>query len=318
MRCRFQPPRFCWILLLCLLLSACGGASGVVSQKTERDRQWLSSMQTGYGAFNQGEYLLARRLFEQALDRGRQMDRADHIADAAFNLAAAQIELGELTAANRSLLEAKNESRRRGDPLGNILLLEAITARLQADPERSQAVTNQLLQQLPESNTRLQIQAQLLSGLLACEAEDMTLAEQMLAKTAELLDNDDHPTIAAARAELQGCIKLLQNHPMEAAAAFDREIVFLQQARHYRQMVVALQKAGTAYTTAGRNQQAADRLFRAARSIFSQNRPGKAELLLEKAEAAARTAEAHLLLENIARLRKEIANRKQHPSNNHQ
>ena len=301
-------PRFCCLLLLGLLLCACAGRPAEVAQKTVRDQQWLSSMQTGRSAYDQGQFLLARRLFAQALERGRQMDRAEDITDATFNLAATQIQLGDFNAANSSLQQAKSEIRRSGDSLSEILLLEARTARLQRDEKRSRAIIEQLLQQLPATERRLRSQALLLGGLLACEAGDKSWAIQHQARAAELLANDSPPLLAASQAELQGCINLLQQQPLAAAGEFDRQTVLLQQAHQYRQMVNALRQAGIAYAAAGQNDQAAERLFRGARSAFSQKRFPEAQILLEKAESFARTADDKPTLENIARLRTELSN----------
>ncbi len=76
-------------------------------------------------------------------------------------------------------------------------------------------------------------------------------------------------------------------------------------------MVYALHKAGTAYAAAGANDQAADRQFRAARSAFSQKKFQTAQLLLDKAQAAALAADSRLLLLSIAQLRIEFAEGKQ-------
>ena len=302
--------RLCFRLLLVLLLSACAGSPAGVSQTAAQDRQWLNSMQAGRDAFDQGHYQLAERLFARALERGRQMDRASQIADAAFNLAAAQIQLGDFAAAHSALQEAKGENARQGATTSEILLLEARVARLQADRQQSRAVLEQLQRQLPESEFDLRSQALLLSGLLACEAGDLALAMQEQALAVGLLasDSDRYPLAAASRTELQGCIKLLQQQPLAAAGAFDRQSELLQQAQQYRQMVTALHRGGLAYAAAGDNQQAAERLFRAARSAFSQKRPREAHMLLEKAASAARAAEANLLLENIGRLRSDLSN----------
>lgn len=295
-----------------LLLNACGGKPAK-RQTAAHDQQWQSNMQTGLSAYEQGQYQLAGRLFEQALQRGRQMDRADDIADAAFNLAAAEIQLGNFAVAGSALQEAKNESQRRGDDLSETLLMEARLARLQTDSAKARNLTHQLLQQLPATDRRLRPQALLLSGLLACEAKDLSLAKRQLETAASQLDQYPHPAVAADRAELQGCLHLLQGHPLEAAGAFDRESSYLRQARQYRQMVNALHEAGTTYTAAGEYQLAADRLYRAARSAFSQKRLQKAQMLMEIAEENARSANSSLLLEDITRLRAEITNSKQSP-----
>lgn len=300
------------LLLLGLLLSACASRPTAEQQQAViNDQQWLSSMRSAGSAFDLGHYPLASRLYSQALERGRQTDRAADIADAAFNLAATAIVLGEYPSAEESLQEAKRETRRQGKKLHEILLLEASLARLQADAARARQIIDQLLPQLPASDRRWRPQALLLSGLLECEAGHSLPALQKLTMAAELLSAEQHPVTAAKRAELQGCIRLQQDRPHAAAEEFDRQSAYLQRAGQYRPMVSALHKAGSAYAAAGENYQAADRLYRAARSAYSQQQIQTAQLLLDKAQTAALTTESPPLLQSIERLRTEMADGEQ-------
>ncbi len=294
------------VLLVAMLLSACAGSTAVEPAQSALDRQWLVNMQAGRDAYDEGQYLLSSRLFAQALERGRLMDRAQDIADAAFNLAAAQMQLGDFAAADRSLQQARRESLPQQGPLSEILLLEARNARLMGDRGRARTVVDQLLNRLAGDEGRLLVQARLLSGLLACEAGEVARAQGEHDQASAALGDRPHAAIAAARAELQGCINLRQGRQLDAAAAFDREGDYLKQAGHYRQMVDALFRAGMAYAAADADRLAADRLYRAARSAFSQTRTAEARELSVMAEAAARDSGSQLLLENISQLQREM------------
>jgi hypothetical protein len=61
-----------------------------------------------------------------------------------------------------------------------------------------------------------------------------------------------------------------ESPPAETAAAFDRAAALLQKAKHYRDMALTLRRAGEAYREVGDTQRAADRLFRAQRSLAAQ------------------------------------------------
>ncbi len=296
-------------LLLCgaLLLSGCGGKPAGVSQAVEYDRQWQSSMKSGLSAYQQSQYRLAERLFSQAFTRARLMDRAADIATAAFNLAATQIQLGNFAEASSTLQEAKSESRRLGDDVTEILLLEARLARWQDNVARAKMLVSQLQQQFSASDQRLRPQVQLLNGLLACEAGDESLAVHSLEQVTNSISANSHPAILAGSAELQGCIALLQSQPGKAAEAFDRQTSALRQAQQYRQMVDALQQAGAAYHAAGDYQQAVDRLFRAARSALSQKRLILAQQLVEEADDAAQAETSYPVLDRLRQLKAEIA-----------
>ncbi len=291
--------------LLILLLTGCAGSSPQPAAEPI-DRQWSSGMQTGLDAYSQGQYQLAERLFNQALQRARQMDHAAQSADAAFNLAASRIQLGDFGGADSALRQAKSDTRRTADDLSEILLLEAQLARWQGADAQSARLTDELLRQLPQDEGRLRPQALLLKGQLACEAGQTRLADQQLQAATELCSKAPHPTLVASLAELRGCIAQLRANYRQAAAAYDLQTSALREARQYRQLVSALQNAGDAYQRAGNPQLAADRLYRAARSAFSQERLQLAQQLLDAAQSSARSADSATLQDDLVRLQSEI------------
>jgi hypothetical protein len=76
--------------------------------------------------------------------------------------------------------------------------------------------------------------------------------------------------LLAARERLAASIFLLERNPAEAAAAFDCAAALFQEARHYRDMALTLQRAGQAYRQAGDTRRAEDRLSRAQCSLAAQ------------------------------------------------
>lgn len=90
---------------------------------------------------------------------------------------------------------------------------------------------------------------------------------------------------------------MLENDPLYAAAAFDREADLHRAALHYTAMSDALGRAGAAYAAGGVWAVAANRFLRAGRSAPLQGADADAVYWLERAIAAARTGDVSALAE---------------------
>ncbi len=217
-------------------------------------------------AFEDGATARAIDLYGKALNRARAMDDATEIGNAAYNLALCHTILGQLDQASVSLAEAKAAVKRSGSNPADVLLLEATVAQRQGKLEQALSLADQVLSASPGENDLFQ--ATLLKGTIACQQNDPARARTALAEA------DKHhvanAALLAARERLAGNIFLLEGNPAEAAAAFDRAAALFQKAKHYRDMVLTLRRAGEAYREAGDTQRAQDRLFRAQRSLAAQ------------------------------------------------
>jgi tetratricopeptide (TPR) repeat protein len=127
-------------------------------------------------------------------------------------------------------------------------------------------LADEVLSESPDENYRFQVA--LLKGIIACEQNDLARARTALVEADK--HNVTNAPLLAARERLAGNILLLERNPAEAAAAFDRAAALFQTAKHYRDMALALQRAGEAYQEAGDRQRAEDRLSRAKRSLAAQ------------------------------------------------
>ncbi len=295
------------LLLSTLFLAACAGPAPRHQQTTTIDQQWTSTMQAGLSAFTQDRYELAAKRFQRALKRGRLMDDAQAIRDAAFNQAVCQIRLGDYKAATDLLLEAENETRRSDTDLTEIRLAQVKLLKLQNDPTRALALSKPLLNSVTTTNRDdLLYQTYLLHGLLACDAGDLFLAKGKKATARQTFANTLPPGVAANYAELLGCIAKLENKPLIAARHYDHEADYLQKSHQYYKMIAALSRAGKAYADAGQNHEAAERLFRAARSALNQKRLATAVELGQLAKKTAAAGDYPDLSRQIKNLNDEI------------
>jgi tetratricopeptide (TPR) repeat protein len=194
------------------------------------------------------------------------MDDAVEIGNVAYNLALCHVILGELDQASACLMEARAAFERGGSIPADLLVLEATVAQRQGQGEQSLALAEQVLSTSPDESHRFQ--AWLLKGVIACEHGDAVRARTALAGAEKNRITD--PTLLAAKHRLIGNILLLEENPAGAAAAFDREAASFQEARRYRDMALALLRAGQAHSAAGDTVRAADRRSRAQRSLAAQ------------------------------------------------
>jgi tetratricopeptide (TPR) repeat protein len=256
--------RRCFIAVTLLTLVGC--ATSPTSTVPPKDKELSRTSNLARAAFEEGATAKAVDLYGKALNRARAMDDAAAIGNAAYNLALCRIILGQLDQASTLLAEAKAAFERSGSNPADVLLLEATVAQRQGKLEQALSLADQVLSASPDENDLFQVA--LLKGTIACEQGDPARA-----RTA-LVGADRHHVInvplLAARERLAGSIFLLERNPAEAAAAFDRAAALFQTAKHYRDMALALQRAGKAYREAGDRQRAEDRLSRATRSLAAQ------------------------------------------------
>jgi tetratricopeptide (TPR) repeat protein len=250
------------ITLIFLTLVGCATSPTAPSKDQELSR----TSNLARAAFEDGATAKAIDLYGKALNRARAMDDATEIGNAAYNLALCHIILGQLDQASASLAEAKAAFKRSGSSPADVLLLEATVAQRQGRLQQALSLADQVLSASPGESHRFQVA--LLKGTIACEQDDPARARTTLVEADQY--HIANASLLAARERLAGNIFLLERNPAEAAVAFDRAAALFQEAKHYRDMALTLQRAGEAYREAGDTQSANDRLSRAKRSLAAQ------------------------------------------------
>lgn len=264
---------------------------------------------TARAAFTEGSLPIAVRLYQQALTRARALDTATEIGNAAYNLAACRIALGEYDGARELLDEAESELGRAKANLADVLLLEAKLAHWQGRRDATLRFAGRVLADpasTPSPAHRAEVA--LLNGHLACDDREVARAWEALAEAAQQNKAGADPALLAGTERLRGRIFLLESNAGAAAGAFEREAAFFQKAQQPREMARALMRAGEAWRDAGQPAPGAERYFRAARSFFAQGDHATAaksvELSLALAEAGFDAALAHRARQLQAELHK--------------
>lgn len=279
---------FCYLVFF-LILTAC--AAPTPHKEKTIDAEFAALMSSGRAAFDRGLIEQAATLYQQALQRARTMDNAIAIGDAAYNMAACRIRLGQLEKARSLLAEARSEILSVQGDISDIQLVEAKIARMQGNSEEALSFTEQILSLPATTITNEQrLQVYLLRGQIACDRGDAALALEELQMAETFAAGATDPALPAGLSQLAGRIHLIQEEPIMAAREFDREATLLKQAGRYAQMVRALYSAAESYMRAGKYRLAADRFFRSARSAFAQGEIGEARKIGQMALAAADTA----------------------------
>lgn len=261
--------RRCFIAVTLLTLVGC--ATSPTSTAPPKDKELSRTSDLARAAFEDGATARAIDLYRKALNRAIAMDDATEIGNAAYNLALCHIILGQLDQASAALTEAEAAFKRSGSNPADALLLEATVAQRQGNLEQALSLADQALSASPDESRRFQVA--LLKGTIACGRNDPASARTALVEADK--DHVANAALLAARERLAGNIFSLERNPAEAAAAFDRAAALFQQAKHYRDMALALQRAGEAYREAGDAQRAEDRLSRAKRSLAAQGEKAK-------------------------------------------
>ena len=285
-----------------LLVGFCG--CGSPRSAAPGDPELAAASTSARRAFDQGRVESAAQLYQHSLARARVMDDPSAIAEAAYNLAACLTEMGRFERARVQLTEAKAEARRAGGRVIDILLVEAMVARLQGQPGDARALADQVFRQRPSPTDIELLQVHILRGEIACDLGDSAAAAGELKGV-----NDATVSSLPLRARLAavlGRIHLLNRNWSGAAKEFDREADLMRRARRYRSMSSGLTGAGGAYEAAGDYREAADRRYRAARSLFGLGDTAEAAGLVGAARDAARKAGAIELERRADSLAKEI------------
>jgi len=302
MKCEVKSAKCKYFLPIACLALLTGCATNKMAKPVDPDISVIAA--AANKAFTHGQVEQAARQYVRALDRARAADSAGDICDQAYNLAACLLILGQPAQAQVLLREARTEAQRAGRRATDISLLEAKAARLAGQRDEALRLTEALLTLNPPLEPTVRIQALLIKALISCDAGQIPTVEQ---KEIRLLALDvSDPAIQAEVAQLLGCCALLDKEFTRAAAAFDREAAWLQKSGRFREMAQALARAGRSYAQAEQPLEAADRLYRSARSLFAQGDTVGALRQIEPALVAAKKCGQEVLATRIVALFEDI------------
>jgi tetratricopeptide (TPR) repeat protein len=257
-------------------------------------------------AYAHGQIPIAMQLYGRALDRARAMDDPGAIGNAEYNLAICLTATRNYPAARGMLDDAEHDLLRANADAAEVLLVQAKVARLEGKAQESALLATRVLSRRPPATSAIRLQAHLLRGLLAVDGSNTVEAEKAFREAQNLAAQVKDAQSQARVSELSGRVSALKNEPLQAALAFDREASLLRDARIFVDVPAALERAGHAYENAGRQQAAADRLLRAARTLYGQGDRPESLKVASAARVAAMAAEDGAVLRSIERFAEEI------------
>jgi tetratricopeptide (TPR) repeat protein len=296
---------------LVTVLILAGAGCSTPPQVVRTDPEIERNVAVAHGAYTAGSAEKAAIYYQKALQRSRVMDSPSEIARNAYNLAACLAALHSYDAAQACLDEARLEFQRAGIPCRELPLLEAKIARAQGRSQEAVSLARTELKTSKDLNDATQIQWHIMLAELACDQKQATGAEAELAvigpKQLKACGDDIQAEAALASASIQ----MLKQNPQAAALQYDIAAGCWQTAGRYSDMVSALGQAGHAYENAGNGPSAADRYYRAARSLFESGQTTQANDLADRALPLAVAAHQPDLQKQVERLKVEIYRQQQ-------
>lgn len=284
------------------LVLACAGCS-TPPQVVRTDPEIERNVAVAHGAYASGSAEKAATYYHKALQRARVMDSPAEIARNAYNLAACLAAARRYDSALACLDEARLEFQRAGIPCRELPLLDAKIARAQGRLQEAANLARTELKKTDDPNDGTRVQWHVLLAELLCDQDQAADADAELAaispKQFEASGTETKAETALTRARIQ----MLKRSPQEAALQYDVAAGYWQAAGRYNDMVAALEQAGRAYENAGNHSLAADRYYRAARSLGESGQAAASRALADLALPLAVAASQPDLQRQIERLK---------------
>lgn len=258
------------------LIAGVAGCGGRKAEPPVKDLEFTQSMSSARLAFERGQVPQAVLLYEQALRRATARDDAADIGEAAYNLGVCLFDAGQLDRAGPALETARLELARAGQRTNDVQLVQAKLARRKGGASSTEAAAiAERVAAAKDATAAERCEALTLLGEIDLEAGRLDAARQRLAEARRALPTSgvsprSRDAMTAGVIGIEAKLATADGNHAAAAAAYDRQAQLYQSAGLFNPMGRSLLAAGRAYRTAGNPGSAADRLFRAARSLLAQ------------------------------------------------
>jgi len=305
---------FSIILSLVVALILAGAGCSTPPQVVRTDPEIERDFAVARSAYAAGSMEKAAIYYQKALQRSRVTDSPREIARNAYNLAACLAALCSYDAAQACLDEARLEFQRAGIPCRELPLLEAKIARAQGHLQEALSLASVEQKKTDGQSDAISIQWRILLAELLCDQDQVANADAELdaidPRQLKTCGNDIRAETALIRARVQ----MLKRNPQAAALQYDIAAGSWQAAGRYSALAIALDQAGHAYENAGNSSLAADRYYRAARSLFEDGQPARARDLVTRALPLAAASLQPELQRQLERVKAEIDRQQQRAS----
>lgn len=292
-----------------LVLCASCSAPGPERSGPAVDTQVLQASSAARVAYDLGNYAQARVLYRRALTRAQAIDAREQAADAAYNLAMAEIGLRHYDAADQLLRQAEFDAARASTGITDIRLLRAKVAYLRAHLPEALALANDVV--ASAASPRLVVQARILRGQIFSDTGSVPAARSELQwiKEHDRAARESNAAMAADISKLEGSIARSEGQPELAARFFDAEVESLRTTARHRDMAYALARAAEMHLAANRPALAAQRYFIAARSLAGLEDLSAARVFVASSQSAAAKAGDDAALDRARSLLQDINRR---------
>ena len=286
------------IFLACVL-----GACGSPPKAPALDEATQRSSERGNSAFLDGRTEDAARAYRRALERGRLMDDAQVIGNAAYNLGVCRLNQGDGAEAALLFDEALYELERADDSLADALLMRAKAAASLGDSAATLTLAERVVSD-PRAKAEIHhlAEVEVLRGELMVTAEDWEGAADHLTRAKALAGKSDSPWVGSNILGLEAHLQRGMGHWVDAARSFDEQAVALRSTGRFAQMAGALKNAGRSWSQAGYPCEACERWVRAARSEAAAGQDSLALVTCKEALSVAETCDDQATLERTLRL----------------
>lgn len=271
-------------LLLALAMAGCGGPAPEPGPPTDEVLERLAT--SAHRALELEEAQSAATLYSRALERARERDDPQAIADMGFGQATAALGHGDAAGALRVAREVRTELERRGVAvLPRLKLAEATALHRLGRAEEATRLAAEVAQRGGEDRAAA-LRAQFLLGLIAAGQGEVAA----LSAARAALAGAEEPAFAADALELLGQEALLRGDARRAAAEAEAAAALRRDALDYRGLSRALALEGAARERLGEQAAAADLLLRAGQGAAQRGEREDARRWLGQAERLARAA----------------------------
>lgn len=245
------------------------------------------------------------------LKTARATDNQFGVAESAYNIAVCLMIEGDYEQAHERAREARHALKAVGKSAAHTHLLESEIYRREDRTKEAYGATGLALEILKKFKDKDQCaEAYLAIANLFCDANDIPRARSNYAMAKSQVRRSDSLALKAIGARVLGCILSNEGSHELAAEQFDLESTHLRDCRLYEGMVSALKSAAIAHELAGSNAAAADRYFRAGRSLLASGDEKRATELIQKAMAPATLSGDSEMIGQIEAIADRISNNK--------
>lgn len=282
----------CAAVGLGIVLAVGGCASPLEIRRDPVIRRIVEDAREAYSAGQAGK---AVRLYRAALCRAEEMDDAGEIARCAYNLGVSLAAAGDLAQAEAFLEETLASPGVSAEQAVDAWLARAKIARSQGRKGDTAAFIVEGLKAAEGAGVReAVVQIRLFAADFLVELGQTTRARSEVDQARKEIGSKAPPAVRAQVEGAEGRLQMAEQDSEAAAGCFDREADLWKEVGRYREMAAALDAAGQAHEKNKAAGAAADRFFRAARSLYAAGDLARAQVLNAKAKRLAETGDAQL------------------------